>query len=431
MRTFLLTATLLVAYPFCILAQGPLTPPGPPAPTMKTLEQIEPRIPIDATRTPGDAGATYRISAQGSYYLTGNIFGESGKTGILVVADNVTIDLNGFSLIGAGDSSAITTPPGFSGPENTTVRNGTITNWGFAVQLREKARVERVSLNRNIFDALRCGRASLIVDCMAVNNGQRGIEAGDNSVIRSTLAHQNGGDGMFFGQGAVLTNCSANENSGIGIATQASAMLQGCSADRNGSTGIGVQERSTVIDSTATRNGAFGIIAWESSNVQRCSASQNRGEAGIYVLARSQVLDCVADRNGPDPGTIGSGIRAEARAVVKNCSAVGNRLHGIDVKGESLVMNNRASQNGAGAAGAGIRTHDAAAAVPASGSRIEGNQTRDNNGTGILAHPTADVIIRNTSGNNTASNFTPASGPNFGPIQQPATATSPTANHVF
>ena len=44
-------------------AQGPLTPPpGPVLPTMKTLDQIEPRTPIDATHTPGDATNQFIIS---------------------------------------------------------------------------------------------------------------------------------------------------------------------------------------------------------------------------------------------------------------------------------------------------------------------------------------------------------------------------------
>jgi len=46
---FLLLA--LLAAPSVQLAQGPLTPPGAPAPTMKTLDQSEPRAPISTSGT--------------------------------------------------------------------------------------------------------------------------------------------------------------------------------------------------------------------------------------------------------------------------------------------------------------------------------------------------------------------------------------------
>src|SRR5688572_9252641 len=76
------------------LAQGALTPPGAPAPTMKTLDQVEARTIVNATNTPGDGTSTYIISAPGSYYLSGNITGAPGKHGISIVASNVTLDLN-------------------------------------------------------------------------------------------------------------------------------------------------------------------------------------------------------------------------------------------------------------------------------------------------------------------------------------------------
>jgi hypothetical protein len=71
-------------------AQGSLTPPGAPAPTFKTLGQIEPGTAI----TVSDAVTT---SSPGSYYLTTNTTGSSGDA-TTITANNVTLDLNGFTL---------------------------------------------------------------------------------------------------------------------------------------------------------------------------------------------------------------------------------------------------------------------------------------------------------------------------------------------
>src|SRR4051812_3731428 len=90
----LLLSSLLTATCF---AQGSLTPPGAPGASMKSLDQVEARTPITS--------AAFNISSSGSYYLTTNLYG--GSYGIAVGADNVTIDLNGFALIGPGSGTAI------------------------------------------------------------------------------------------------------------------------------------------------------------------------------------------------------------------------------------------------------------------------------------------------------------------------------------
>ena len=74
-------------------AQGSLTPPGgAPAPTMKTLDQVEARTPIDSI--------PFTITEGGSYYLTANLTGVPLADGITVNASDVTIDLNGYTLDG-------------------------------------------------------------------------------------------------------------------------------------------------------------------------------------------------------------------------------------------------------------------------------------------------------------------------------------------
>src|SRR6185436_9128761 len=79
---------------------GPLDPPpGPIAPTYKTLTEVEPRVALSAANTPGDANSIYRITRTGSYYLADHLFGQPGKHGIEIDANGVTIDLNGFDVV--------------------------------------------------------------------------------------------------------------------------------------------------------------------------------------------------------------------------------------------------------------------------------------------------------------------------------------------
>lgn len=104
MRHLSLLALLLPSLAF---AQGALTPPGAPAASMKRLDQIEARCPVQAG-APGVTGSPttgFTISAAGSYYLTGDITVASGNT-LTITASPVTLDLNGFTLSSTASPAA-------------------------------------------------------------------------------------------------------------------------------------------------------------------------------------------------------------------------------------------------------------------------------------------------------------------------------------
>lgn len=99
-------------------AQGSLTPAGPPAPTMKTLAQIEPRTPISTL--------PFTITNSGSYYLTTNLT-VSGGDAITIDANDVTLDLNGFTISSTASPASGTAVliNGFP-RSNITIHNGHI-----------------------------------------------------------------------------------------------------------------------------------------------------------------------------------------------------------------------------------------------------------------------------------------------------------------
>ena len=70
----------------------------------------------------------YPITKSGFYYVGGNL--SSAASGIIVSANDVTIDLGGFTLTGNGGS---TYGVGIGGQTNVEVRNGTVRGFQFGI----------------------------------------------------------------------------------------------------------------------------------------------------------------------------------------------------------------------------------------------------------------------------------------------------------
>lgn len=186
----LITATFLQA-------QGPLTPPGAPAPTMKSLDQVEARRPIPPSPDTPVSGPHFTITGPGSYYFTGNVTVTDGP-GIVISANNVTLDLNGFTL--ACSSSSALIGAGIraeTSSSNLTITNGTITSntvvtslgvteagWqnGISVPSSTSSQIRHINVSGMRATGIAAWGAS-VIEC-AVSNCYAGIIA--NNVHQST-----------------------------------------------------------------------------------------------------------------------------------------------------------------------------------------------------------------------------------------------------
>ncbi|MDR3458870.1 MAG: right-handed parallel beta-helix repeat-containing protein [Verrucomicrobiae bacterium] len=211
-------------------AQGALTPPGAPAPTMKTLAQIEPRTPI--------ASLPYTITNAGSYYVTANLVGVAGQVGILISTNNVTLDLGGFALSGVPSS---TTGIFISGSySNIVVRNGTITGWG-----GQGVNGYTLGFPRNV-----------IYEHLAISgNGTVGLNAEAGSIIRDCVIMNNGSDGISS-VGSLITGCITRDNLRYGMNVTGST-IRLCTVQNNG-TGINA-DHTTVSDCDIMNNSMNGL----------------------------------------------------------------------------------------------------------------------------------------------------------------------------
>jgi parallel beta-helix repeat protein len=248
----LVLVSSFILRPSSLLGQGSLTPPGAPAPTMKTLSQVEPRTPISAL--------PFTVTNGGSFYLTANLVGPAGTNGITIAVSDVTLDLAGFALIGtAGSSNGISV---WGTRTNLAIANGAVRAWGGdgvnALGVTG-GRYFNLSASHNGGMGLRVGDNAILKDCSARNNGGHGIDTGVNSTVSDCVAFQNT-DGIWIGVGSTITSCAARENGGWGIVAGSGSSISGCTTHYNG-TGIYVNNFCHVLNNNPYGNGYAGIVA--------------------------------------------------------------------------------------------------------------------------------------------------------------------------
>ena len=206
------------------------------------------------------------IDQPGSYVLTSNITVSTINTKCIEIdANDVTLDLNGHTLMGPGKTSGSNDSGIYASEKNNiTIKNGTIQNFG-------KSGIVLSGSNHQIKDVMFC------------SNGLHGISIISSIIINCTASY-NGSHGIYASY-STITNCITDSNDSHGISATSSTVTK-CTTSYNSSHGI-YASNSTIVDCTTVNNSDRGIYA-SNSTITNCTANYNDSH-GIYASSRCRI----------------------------------------------------------------------------------------------------------------------------------------------
>ncbi|MDX2154855.1 MAG: hypothetical protein SFV54_29195 [Bryobacteraceae bacterium] len=228
-------------------------------------------------------GFPVTISEPGSYRLRGNIeVPDAAMTAIEITADNVTLDLAGFTISGpnvctpnptrctysgGGIGVQAVGPIGVVSPANVRVMNGVVRGMGgHGIRMM--------------------GDSTVVQNVVSMSNGGPGIVVGEGSVIDS-VAKLNGSGASIVG--VIVRGCTASNNI-FGIFVRPGGVASGNVAFENAATGISVSY-GTATGNTAYKNGSYGIDATcpgvLSGNTAHDNAGGNVRTSGVCTVANN------------------------------------------------------------------------------------------------------------------------------------------------
>jgi hypothetical protein len=222
--------------------------------------------------------------SSGSYYLVGDL--TSSGWGIHVNADDVTIDLMGYTLMYEGTEDAYGIY--IYSRNNVEIRNGTVRDFTVTGIYEQSSgstghRIVGIRALSNGHDGIRLrGYNHLVKDCHATGNAEDGIDVGSGSTISENMCCENGEEGIDAGDGSTLTGNTCCYNSSYGLYAGDGSTISGNTSRGNDLDGISAGWGSSVLGNTSRYNQNWGIYLVGDNFVAENAATDNNQSGGAY-----------------------------------------------------------------------------------------------------------------------------------------------------
>lgn len=322
------------------------------------------------------------ITEPGSYLVTGELAGLDGQHGLIIAADAVHIDLNGFTLRGSPQ-----TLHGIHVPapcRDLRVANGIIRGWG-------QDGIHATNVTGGVY-----------TDLLFCDNADTGLRSGMHGRVEACLAFHNGGvpgappgspesnpegDALHIENGSVVRACLVYANNHHAINAHSASVIESCVMRANGHDGLHGSHAMRVHGTSSCLN-SEGIEV-DSGSLIAASVSSDNQEDGLRIKKEENdslyggavVVGSVAYHNGLLGGEDGDGgdnidLRGPGNRV-QGCVAVAGDGHGIRLHAHTTARYNLVGANSI-SGGDGIR-------IKESGCRVESNHMVSNLDDGLQA----------------------------------------------
>lgn len=317
-----------------MVSAGSLEPASPPAATLKTLADIQPKTPISSL--------PYVISSPGSYYVTGNLNCPTltGNAGISISSDDVTLDLMGHTLTGLEQSLV----HGISSynRKNIEIRNGAIKDFYTGISLggteSSSCKITKIhSFSNANTGILISGSGSVIKNCIVHDNGSEGVMVGSKMTISGSVSYNNVRSGISSGNDSLLSANRVYANSEKGIYAGDNCTVIKCKATGNVRSGIQTGSASKIANNTVSDNERYGIVAQNTCTVVDNTVNHN-GYWGITSISGCVITgNHVTNNNYINNSTYG-GIRTNDSCLVKENMCYSNNVSNIYISGAGNLI---------------------------------------------------------------------------------------------